>query len=92
MPSKCRGRYLNVAVVDVEYWRWPHLGWRPAMISGRARGVVRIVRHYGPQSVGITDKCAYRRTLASAEALAHEYNNVPDQATAEQLIGAGGSA
>ena len=57
------GRYRNVAVVEVE------AGAQPAMISERARGVVRIVRHFGTCSVGKTERCEYRRALAEAEAL-----------------------
>ncbi|SDG59461.1 hypothetical protein SAMN05216338_1001846 [Bradyrhizobium sp. Rc2d] len=64
MPSNCRGIYRNVAVIEIE-----KAGIVPKMISERARGVRRIVRHYGPQSVGKTDRCAYACAVASAEAM-----------------------
>lgn len=66
--NSVRGPYRNVAVVEVE------AGAEPKMISTRARGVRRIVRHYGPQSVGKTDRCAYRRTLAEAAELVVKLN------------------
>lgn len=56
--------YRNVAVLEVEP------GAAPKMISERARGVVRIIAHYGPQNVGKTKRCAYERTLAKAKNLA----------------------
>jgi hypothetical protein len=55
------GRYRNVAVVEVE------VGKRPAMISTRARGLVRIVWHSGSRSVGKTDKCQYEIALKYAK-------------------------
>lgn len=61
MPSSCMGRYKNVAIVEVE-----NENTVPKMISERARGVVRIVRHYGPQSVGKTARCAFERALREA--------------------------
>ena len=63
MPTSCKGRYRNVAVVEVED------GIYPKMISTHAKGVRSIVRHFGPQNCGTTDKCAYRRTLVEAAAL-----------------------
>jgi hypothetical protein len=57
------GTYRNVAVVEVE------AGSQPAMISERARGVVRIVQHFGALSVGSTERCAYARALREAESL-----------------------
>jgi len=55
------GRYRNVAVVEVEASK------RPAMISMRARGLVRIVWHSGSRSVGKTDKCQYVTALKYAQ-------------------------
>jgi hypothetical protein len=52
MPSKCWGRYVRVAVLEVEG------DVSPKMISNRARGVVRIVETWekrndaGPKSAG----------------------------------------
>jgi hypothetical protein len=31
--------------------------------------VIRVVRHFGALSVGSTERCAYRRALAEAEAM-----------------------
>ena len=63
------GTYRNVAVVEVAN------GTQPAMISARARGVVRIVRHWGACSVGKTAKCQYQVALAEAGALIEELNH-----------------
>lgn len=70
MPSSCGGRYRNVAVVELE----DGFVGIPTMISTHARGVKRVVRHYGPQSVGKTDRCAYARAFKAAQALADEMN------------------
>jgi hypothetical protein len=53
----------------------------------RARGVVRLI-DYGHQNVGRTERCAYRLTLAQAEARARELNNLPE-VSPEQLISYG---
>jgi hypothetical protein len=63
MPASCKGRYRNVAVVE-----WDGATY-PKMISERARGVVRVIRHYGALSVGKTERCAYRRAVREAEVL-----------------------
>lgn len=69
MPNSCWGIYRNVAVLEVEN------GLKSvAMISKRARGCVRVVKHFGPQNVGKTDKCGYRRTLKEAQELADRLN------------------
>ncbi|MGY0572818.1 hypothetical protein ACTGJ9_018485 [Bradyrhizobium sp. RDM12] len=65
MPARCKGRYRRVVVVEVE-----QVGFAPRMISERAKGVRRIVRDFGPCSVGKTEACAYRRALDAANALA----------------------
>ena len=91
MPATCWGRYRRVAVVQLTQ-QYTAMGWRPAMISRRARGVLRIARDFGPQHTGATTRCAYNRALVQAVALAHTLNNCRDVATAEQIIGAGGSA
>ena len=62
------GNYRNVAVVE-------YRGEVPKMISPRARGMVRVVRHYGSHYVGRTARCAYHVTLEEARALAQELNN-----------------
>jgi len=92
MPSSCKGRYRNVRCVEISHWDLNVNGWdwRPASI--RAKGVVRVLRDYGARSEGKTDRCAYRVTLKSAQEWCDAYNSAGDVATAEQLIGAGGSA
>lgn len=90
IPSSCWGRYRRVAVVDVLYYDW-NRGIKPAMISERAKGVYRLI-DLGNHSVGKTDRCAYKRALARAEAMARELNAAGDPATVENIIGAGGSA
>jgi PP-loop superfamily ATP-utilizing enzyme len=66
--ARLYGSYRNVAVVEVEE------GAIPKMISERAKGVRRIVQHYGSRSVGKTEKCEYRRALSEAERLTAELN------------------
>jgi hypothetical protein len=68
MPSNCWGRYGRVAVIEVER------GARPAMISQRARGVVKIIRTWERCFDGLTDRCAFARATAEAKALAAELN------------------
>lgn len=69
MPSSCWGRYVRVAVLEVE------AGARPRMISERARGVVRIVRVWSPCHVGKTRRSASAVAIREAEELAQELNN-----------------
>lgn len=66
MPAGCWGKYRRVAVLEVE------AGSRPKMISERARGVVRIVRIWERQHVGISERCAYQRALKQAKELVQE--------------------
>ena len=79
MPSTCWGRYANVAVVEV---LCDDQGARitPKMIGERARGIVRIAEHYGPQNVGKTEKCAFRQTLSKAQKLATDLNETTTDA------------
>lgn len=63
------GRYAHVAVVEVEA-----PGVVPAMISDRAKGVVRIVTDSGACSVGKTAKSAFAVAKANADALAAKMN------------------
>jgi len=66
MPTSCRfGRYRRVAVLEVEAGVT-----EVAMISTRARGVVRVVATWERCSVGSTERCAYARALTEARALA----------------------
>jgi hypothetical protein len=90
MPGSCRGNYRRVAVVQVLSYDW-NRGIQPKMISERARGVYRVI-DLGHHSVGKTERCAYQRALVRAQAMAADLNNARDQATVEDLIGAGGSA
>ncbi len=63
------GRYGHVAVVEVET---PDT--MPAMISERARGVVRIVWDSGACSIGKTEKSAFARAKAHATEMAATLN------------------
>ena len=62
------GNYRNVRVVETDGQEMPK------MVSHRARHLVRIVRDLGAHYEGRTEACAYRRTLAEAEALAAQLN------------------
>jgi hypothetical protein len=64
----------------------------PLWISTRCKDVYRVLRDYGPQSVGKTERCAYQKAIKAAEQFAEEWNNSRSMADAEALIGAGGSA
>lgn len=90
MPARCWGTYRRVAIARVSYYDY-NRGWKPAMISARARGVLRLI-DMGHHNVGKTKRCAYAQALAAAEARCRELNNARDMATVEQIIGAGGSA
>jgi hypothetical protein len=57
------GRYRHVAVLEIEP------GTKPAMISERARGVLRVVWDSGAVSVGKTEKSAYARAQREAAEL-----------------------
>ena len=63
------GHYRHVAVVEVET---PET--IPAMISVRAKGVIRIVWDSGACSVGTTKRSAFYRANIEAEALAAKLN------------------
>ena len=68
------GQYRHVAVVEVD----PSVCDFPAMISTRAKGVVRIVSDSGALKVGTTERCAWFRAVSEANALATKLNsNVP---------------
>jgi hypothetical protein len=70
------GRYRHVAVCEVE------AGQCPAMISERARGMVRIITDSGPVSEGKTDRCAYACALREAQEMARELNAARASASA----------
>jgi hypothetical protein len=67
MPSSCKGHYRKVAVCEVE------VGKQPAMISERARGMVRIVELWDRLNVG-GPKSAYQLALVDAQRMAIELN------------------
>jgi hypothetical protein len=70
------GQYRRIAVLEVE---GPEV--TPAMISHRARGVVRIVRRWERLHVGSTPRCAFDRSRAAARELAatlHLRSSLPD--------------
>jgi len=69
MPNSCWGQYKRVAVLEV----LDHVE-RVRMISERAQGVVRVVETWERLNVGRTERCAYRRALAEAQALAQRLN------------------
>jgi hypothetical protein len=69
MPQSCWGTYRRVAVLEVEDGVQ-----KVAMISRRARGVVRIVHLADKLSVGKTARCAYEKALAWAKEYAAELN------------------
>ena len=72
MPSSCWGRYRRVAVLEIEAGL--PAGYWPAMISDRARGVVRVVETWESRNVGKTNRCAYRRAMAEAREMAEALN------------------
>ena len=72
MPASCFGRYGRVAVIEIEDGL--PADFQPAMISERARGVVRIVQTWEKCNIGKTDRCAFARARARAEALANKLN------------------
>lgn len=58
-----KGDYRNVAVVE-----WDGITF-PKMLSKRARGMIRIVQHFGSRYVGIANRCQYQVTLIEANKL-----------------------
>ena len=70
-PRGTNSLYRNVAVVEVEPGHPP-----PKMIRADARGLRRIVKHWGPQYVGKTQHCAYHRAVMEAEAMADGLNSM----------------
>lgn len=69
MPSSCKGHYRRVAVLEVQDGLL-----YVSMISPRARGCVRVVATWERLNVGSTERCAYRRALAEAQAMADRLN------------------
>jgi hypothetical protein len=92
MPASCSGTYRRVYVIDVDYWMTWIPNWEPPQVREGAKHICRILWNSGPQNVGKTDRCAFKVALREGERIAYEWNNSKDMATAELLIGAGGSA
>jgi hypothetical protein len=69
MPGNCWGQYRHVAVLSVD----AHLD-RVKMLSERSIGCHGVVWHSGPQNVGKTARCAYRKSLMYARKLANRLN------------------
>jgi hypothetical protein len=92
MPSSCKAFYRKSAVVQLSQ-EYTAKNLRPKMISEHAKGILRIARvfPYVPAD-GKTMRSGLMQTRKAAAELARELNNVADMATAEQIIGAGGSA
>jgi len=88
MPASCKGRYGNVAVVQLTQ-EYTAKNARPVMISDRAKGVLRVVWRSGPRNVGLTERCGFQRALAEAERYAEMLNNARDMAEARTLIAPG---
>ncbi len=69
MPPSCWGTYRRVAVLEVTVD-----APEPRMISGRARGVVGVVRTWERLHVGRTGRCAYQVAMREAAELAAMLN------------------
>jgi hypothetical protein len=74
MPNSCWGRYGRVAVLEVDSGLDS-----VSMISARARGCRRVVETWERRHIGSTDRSAFFRALAEAEALAAELNQPPSK-------------
>ena len=67
MPNNCWGRYVRVAVLEVD----PGVT-EVTMISERARGVRAVVNVWERCNVGTTDRCASERAITAAYELIDE--------------------
>lgn len=70
MPSKCKGRYGRVAVLEVD----ANLD-RVSMISVHATGCYQVVATWERLNIGYTERCAFRRAVSDAEELADKLNH-----------------
>jgi len=92
MPASCRSPYRHLAVVEIDQYHTAR-DLRPKMLSDRAQGVLRIVRRWGPvPAAGKTPRSGIVQARTQAKEMASMLNNSRDAATAEDIIGAGGSA
>lgn len=91
MPNSCWGRYLNVALVQLNQ-HYTASGLRPKFIGTHARGVLRVIR-LGHHFDGKSDRCAAVRVYQRAVARALEMNSAPTVAHDDPvLMSWGGSA
>lgn len=65
MPASVKSPYRRVAVIETDL---PE-GEEPKKIDARDKHVLRIVETWERQFVGATERCAYQRALAEAEAM-----------------------
>ena len=77
MPGSCWGIYKRVAVVELD----PEFVGTPKMISAHARGCKKVVRTWERRNVGLTERCAYQKALAEAQALANSLNYTNQEQT-----------
>ncbi len=94
MPSKIKAvikaTYRMVRVLEVDQWAAAH-NYRPP--SCRDKHVLRVVTTFGPvPAAGKTARSGIFQARTEARAMVHRLNNLADMATADQIIGAGGSA
>lgn len=76
MPSSCRGRYRNVALVLLSQYATAR-DIRPR-IDERDKDIVRIA-YKNHHSVGKTERCGYAVALKAAEAEAQRRNSLPTE-------------
>lgn len=77
MPGSCKfGRYGKVAVVETDGYH------TPKQIHPRHAAVRSIVAVWDRLNIGHTERCAYRRALAEAEAMAMRFNSMPSRIAA----------
>lgn len=88
MPSRCKGRYGKVAVVQLDQ-HYTAKNLRPKFIGDRAKGILRVVWQSGPQNMGSTERSAFWRAVRNAERYAEELNNARSVADAATLIAPG---
>src|SRR5271154_3375565 len=92
MPRSCQAGYRKIAVVEINQ-EYTAYNKEPAMIREGAKGLLRIVRTYPfVPSAGKTERSGLVQTRRAAAELALQLNSTRDVATAEDIIGAGGSA
>ncbi len=68
MPSSCWGSYGRVAVIETDGVNYPK------QINPTHKAVKRIVYLADKLNKGTTDRCAFRKALIEAKALAAELN------------------